>query len=140
MSVLLVFRDPTWIKFLFNSHLNLGLSFRGLKQSIYLLNRAQDAQLIAFGRLAPLCSIFRLSTSPPVRSVFLFVTISAFCSAVIVASTSTLISLVTPPSPPSVPYFISFSCSILVFFASTLACSSFLLAFLLSCFFFCSFS
>src|SRR3546814_8460508 len=61
MSVLLVFLDPTWIKFLFNSHLNLGLSFRGLKQSIYLLNRAQDAQLIASGRLAPLCSIFRLS-------------------------------------------------------------------------------
>src|SRR3546814_200781 len=28
MSVLLVFLDPTWIKFLFNSHLNLGLSFR----------------------------------------------------------------------------------------------------------------
>src|SRR3546814_2544099 len=77
MSVLLVFLDPTWIKFLFNSHLNLGLSFRGLKQSIYLLNRAQDAQLIAYGRLAPLCSIFRLSTSQPVRSEIVFVTISA---------------------------------------------------------------
>src|SRR3546814_14001252 len=77
MSVLLVFLYPTWIKFLFNSHLNLGLSFRGLKQSIYLLNRAQDAQLIAYGRLAPLCSIFRLSTSQPVRSKIVFVTISA---------------------------------------------------------------
>src|SRR3546814_16818255 len=93
MAFLLVFPDPTWIKFLFNSHLNLGLSFRGLKQSIYLLNRAQDAQLIAYGRLAPLCSIFRLSTSQPVRSEIVFVTISACWSAGMVASTSTLISL-----------------------------------------------
>src|SRR3546814_4112670 len=61
MSVLLVFLDPTWIKFLFNSHLNLGLSFRGLKQSIYLLNRAQDAQLRSEEHTSELQSLMRIS-------------------------------------------------------------------------------
>src|SRR3546814_19510206 len=100
MSVLLVFLDPTWIKFLFNSHLNLGLSFRGMEQSIYLLNRAQDAQLIAYGRLAPLCSIFRITTSQTVRSEIVIVTFTACCSAAMLASTSKLFCLGTTASPP----------------------------------------